>query len=224
MDRISSSIKAAGFLFLFEVEAGGIVTEHYYSKKPNVDSAPQTWHAQLRDETYTFTSDKGVFSKGEVDFGSRLIVEKFKEPEIKGDILDLGCGYGPIGIALAHAYSTRRVVLSDVNERALFLANKNKDQNHINNISVINSIGFSELMHYTFAAIVTNPPIRAGKKVIYTMFRDAKEVLKKNGQLWVVIQKKQGAPSAKVELQEVFGNVTIVSRSRGFFILRSTNT
>src|SRR5699024_8098888 len=104
----------------------------------------------------------------------------------------------------------------------LLITAKNTKQNHINNISIINSNGLAEVMHYTFAAIVTNPPIRAGKKVIYAMFRDARTVLKQNGQLWVVIQKKQGAPSAKAELQKIFGNVVIVSRSKGYLILRAT--
>src|SRR5699024_1894639 len=100
---------------------GGMMSEHYYSEKPNVDRAPQTWHARLRGKTYTFTSDRGVFSKNEVDFGSQLIIEQFREPQAEGDILDLGCGYGPIGITLGYTHDTRRVVLTDVNERALFL-------------------------------------------------------------------------------------------------------
>lgn len=198
------------------------MTDHYYSEKPNVDRAPQTWRVQLRGETYTFTSDRGVFSKNEIDFGSHLMIEQFKEPQIEGDILDLGCGYGPIGITLAYTYNTRHVVLTDVNERALLLAEQNKRQNYINNISIKQSDGLSEVMNRTFAAIVTNPPIRAGKKVIYKMFHDAKDVLKDGGQLWVVIQKKQGAPSAKAELQKIFGNVAIVSRNKGYYILKAT--
>ena len=201
-----------------------MVTEHYYSKKPTIDSAPQTWNVQLLGESFTFTSDKGVFSKGGVDFGSRLLIEHFKEPKTKGDILDLGCGYGPIGIALASAHKNRHVILSDVNERALHLATQNKDINHIDNISVVNSDGLSDMMDHTFAAIVTNPPVRAGKKLIYTMFRDSWKVLKEQGQLWAVIQKKQGAPSAKAELQHVFGDVIIVARSKGYYILRATKS
>lgn len=199
-----------------------MMSEHYYSEKPNVDRAPQTWHARLRGKTYTFTSDRGVFSKNAVDFGSQLMIEQFREPQVAGDILDLGCGYGPIGITLAYTYDTRHVVLTDVNERALLLTKQNIQQNHINNISIIQSNGLSEVMNRTFAAVVTNPPIRAGKKVIYKMFRDAKDVLKDGGQLWVVIQKKQGAPSAKAELQNIFGNVDIVSRDKGYYILQAT--
>lgn len=199
-----------------------MVTEHYYSKKPTIDSSPQTWNVQLLGETFKFTSDKGVFSKGGVDFGSRLLIEHFKEPQIEGDILDLGCGYGPIGIALASKHKNRHVILSDVNERALLLATQNKKLNLTDNISVINSNGLSEIMNQALAAIVTNPPIRAGKKVIYEMFRNSRKVLREKGQLWVVIQKKQGAPSAKTELQRIFGDVTIVSRNKGYYILRAT--
>lgn len=198
------------------------MTEHYYSKNPKIDSAPQTWEFLLRGQTFTFTSDRGVFSKREVDFGSRQIIEHFQEPLVEGDILDLGCGYGPIGITLAHTYNTRHVILTDINERALLLAEQNKKQNHIRNITIINSDGLSEIKDCAFASIVTNPPIRAGKKVIYTMFRDAKSVLKEKGQFWVVIQKKQGAPSAKEALQKIFGNVTVVTRNKGYFILQAT--
>lgn len=198
------------------------MTEHYYAKKPSVDSAPQTWSVQLRGKTFTFTSDRGVFSKNEIDAGSRYLIEQFQAPPIEGDFLDLGCGYGPIGIALARTYKYREVLLSDVNERALSLAEQNKRQNGIENISIIKSDGLEEVKSRSFSAIITNPPIRAGKRVVYTMFHDALSTLKKGGQLWVVIRKKQGAPSAERELAKLFNNVTVVGRNKGFFILRST--
>src|SRR5699024_3896835 len=115
---------------------GGMMSEHYYSEKPNVDRAPQTWHARLRGKTYTFTSDGGVFSKNAVDFGSQLMIEQFREPQVAGDSLALGRGYGPIGITLAYAYDTRHVGLTDVIARALLLTKQNIQRNHTNNISI----------------------------------------------------------------------------------------
>lgn len=198
------------------------MTEHYYAKKPDIESAPKTWHARLRGESFTFTTDNGVFSKGGIDFGSRFMIETFHAPPINGDFLDLGCGYGAIGIVLARVFQNRSVLLSDVNERALFLADQNKRQNCTDNVSILNKDGLDDIKSFSFSAIVTNPPIRAGKKVVYAMFHDAKCLLKENGQLWVVIQKKQGAPSAQKELAKLFDNVSIVARSKGYFILRAT--
>src|SRR6478735_48136 len=105
------------------------MSEHYFSQQPQSKSSPKSWSYQLRDRQYTFTSDAGVFSRNEVDYGSKLLVEQFNEPSIAGDFLDLGCGYGPIGIALADSYQNRHVLMADVNERALELAQKNAAKN-----------------------------------------------------------------------------------------------
>src|SRR5690606_30967544 len=105
------------------------------------------------DKNYTFTSDTNVFSKGKIDFGSRVLIETFEEPAIDGDFLDLGCGYGPIGISLAGTYPNRHVVLADVNERALSLAEKNANANHVSNVEVIRSDRFSNLEGRKFAAV-----------------------------------------------------------------------
>ncbi|WP_099156805.1 class I SAM-dependent methyltransferase [Virgibacillus ndiopensis] len=199
------------------------MTEHYFSQKPQSKSSPKTWKYQLKGNSYTFTSDYGVFSKNEVDFGSRLLIETFKEPNVNGDLLDLGCGYGPIGITLAKNYGNRNVILADVNERALGLAEHNAKLNHVKNVSFVKSDRFSNLMNHKFAAILTNPPIRAGKKVVHAMFEESKQALGEHGELWVVIQKKQGAPSAKEKLYDLFGNVEVVVRDKGYFILRAVN-
>ncbi|UJL46535.1 class I SAM-dependent methyltransferase [Virgibacillus sp. NKC19-16] len=199
------------------------MAEHYYSQQPQSKSSPKTWNYQLRTRLYTFTSDVGVFSKNEVDFGSRLLIEQFREPAILGDFLDLGCGYGPIGIVLADHFPDRNVMLSDINERAITLTRKNAALNRIDNVECIQSDQFSNLVSRSFAAIVMNPPIRAGKKVVHQLFEGAKAALHDNGELWVVIQKKQGAPSAKSKLEDLFGSVEIVARDKGYFILRAVN-
>lgn len=111
----------------------------------------------------------------------------------------------------------------DVNERALALAVKNAGVNNQTNTEVVRSDRLSGLSGRKFAAILTNPPIRAGKQVVHQMFEDAKEALLADGQLWVVIQKKQGAPSAMDKIEALFGNVDVVAKSKGYYILRALN-
>ncbi|WP_087975034.1 class I SAM-dependent methyltransferase [Oceanobacillus rekensis] len=197
------------------------MSEHYFSNKPQSKTSPRTWTYQLRGQEYTFTSDVGVFSKNEVDFGSKLLIEHFQEPDISGELLDLGCGYGPIGISLAGSFKDRTVVMADVNERALALAEKNSSGNKLDNTIVIQSDRFSNLGDKSFAAILTNPPIRAGKKVVHQMFEESLGALRPNGELWVVIQKKQGAPSAIKKIEELFENVEVVTKNKGYYILRA---
>lgn len=199
------------------------MSEHYFSEKPQTKSSPKTWKYQLRNIIYTFTSDTNVFSKNQVDFGSRVLIESFKEPFASGDFLDFGCGYGPIGIALAGSFAKRQVVMSDVNERATVLASENAERNGLSNIEVVNSDRFSNLEGRKFAAVITNPPIRAGKKMVHGMFEDAKNALVDSGELWVVIQKKQGAPSAEKKMVELFGNVEVVTKKKGYLILKAVN-
>ncbi|WP_413775138.1 class I SAM-dependent methyltransferase [Gracilibacillus pellucidus] len=192
--------------------------DQYFSQSPDVESNPQTWVYELRGRKFTFTTDNGVFSKSEVDFGSRVLIEAFDMPDIKGPILDIGCGYGPISLSLAAAYPERSVVGVDVNGRALELAKKNAEQNSVKNVSFKESDILAKITDQRFAAILTNPPIRAGKQVVHQMFEEAKEALMPNGELWVVIQKKQGAPSAKKKLAELFAEVEVVTKAKGYFI------
>ncbi|MDN4527209.1 class I SAM-dependent methyltransferase [Fictibacillus fluitans] len=194
---------------------------HYYSENPDAKSNPKTWTFVLRDRELKFTSDAGVFSKKEVDFGSRLLIEEFVFPSISGDCLDVGCGYGPIGLALAKEEESRRFLMVDVNERALELTRENAKKNGITNVEARKSNLFDGVQESEFAAILTNPPIRAGKKVVHQLFEDSYGKLQTNGELWIVIQKKQGAPSAIDKLESVFDEVETVSKSKGYFIIRA---
>ncbi|PJZ02249.1 class I SAM-dependent methyltransferase [Bacillus vallismortis] len=198
------------------------MSEHYYSDKPSVKSNKQTWSFRLRDKDFMFTSDSGVFSKKEVDFGSRLLIDSFEEPEVEGGILDVGCGYGPIGLSLANAFKDRTIHMIDVNERAVELSNENAEQNGITNVKIYQSDLFSNVdSAETFASILTNPPIRAGKKVVHAIFEKSAEHLKTSGELWIVIQKKQGAPSAIEKLEELFGEVSVVQKKKGYYIIKA---
>ena len=197
------------------------MAEHYYSKNQSVDSKPKFWDFQLRDFQFRFKSDNGVFSKSEVDFGSRVLIDSFNIPEIDGPVLDVGCGYGPIGLTLAKLMPTRMVHMIDVNERALELSRENAHLNQISNVKVYESDRLLKVEQNGFASIVTNPPIRAGKQTIFEIYEQSFEKLSVGGTLWVVIQKKQGAPSTMDKLESLFGNVELVTKEKGYFILLS---
>ena len=193
---------------------------HYYTNNVDAHSDEKSFNYRLRGYDFRFTTDVGVFSKKEVDFGSRLLIESFTVPEVEGDILDVGCGYGPIGLSLAKSYENRNIHMVDVNHRALELAKRNAKNNNILNVSIYESYCY-EGVKGKFAAILSNPPIRAGKKGVHGILEEAQHHLVDGGELWVVIQKKQGAPSAKKKMEEVYGNCEVISKDKGYFILRS---
>jgi 16S rRNA (guanine1207-N2)-methyltransferase len=196
--------------------------QHYYSKDPQVESNPRKWNFTLRNINFQFTSDSGVFSKKEVDFGSSLLIESFEDdPTSKGPILDMGCGYGPIGLSIAETHKNRVVHMVDVNERAIELSEKNAQLNNINNVKIYSSDLFVAVNEKEFSAILSNPPIRAGKNVVHEILSGSYEKLCNGGTLWVVIQKKQGAPSAFDKMKEVFGNAEVVEKKKGYQIIKS---
>ncbi|MGA9517397.1 class I SAM-dependent methyltransferase [Trichococcus shcherbakoviae] len=199
------------------------MSNHYYTKNPETESKETSWTFPLRGREFRFISDSGVFSKRTVDFGSHLLIESFRlNEEVAGDILDVGCGYGPMGLALAHAYPTRLVEMVDVNERAMSLARRNAEANNIRNVKVYESNTYDQVPEgRQFAAIVSNPPIRAGKQVVHRILSEAHTHLLPGGTLTVVIQKKQGAPSAEQKMLDVFGNVEIIARDKGYWIIQS---
>lgn len=196
------------------------MSDHYYSQKPNVASDPKIWSYELQGHSFRFKTDNGVFSKSEVDFGSRLLIETFVPTNIEGPILDVGCGYGPIGLSMAKQFPNHTIHMVDVNERALMLAQENAQLNHIQNVNIYKSNSFDKVKERGFSAILTNPPIRAGKKVVTDILDRSYEYLKPGGELWVVIQKKQGAPSAKKRIEECFQNVEVVKKDKGYYILK----
>lgn len=196
------------------------MSEHYYSEKPLSNHVTQTWSDDLLGHSFTFTSGAGVFSKGNVDFGTKTLIDTFVAPEVEGKLLDLGCGYGPIGITLAHHFPERQVVMVDVNERAILLAKENAERNNVNNVAISQGNGLRHVAD-TFASILTNPPIRAGKEVVFRFYRESEALLVSGGELWVVIQKKQGAPSTLKYLETLFPFVEVRNKARGYFIIRA---
>ena len=198
-----------------------LLSEHYYSRNQKVESDPKYWEFTLRNQLFRFKTDNGVFSKKEVDFGSRVLIEAFKMPDVDGPVLDVGCGYGPIGLSIAKNYPERIVHMIDVNERAIELAKVNAGQNSVHNVDIYESDTLTNVKESNFAAILTNPPIRAGKKTVHAIFKQSHEHLVACGELWVVIQKKQGAPSAIEKLKELFTTVETIDKSKGYFIIRA---
>jgi len=197
------------------------MSNHYYSEKPTVESDRRTWTFQLRDFLFTFQSDRGVFSKNEVDFGSRLLIETFLPPDVSGDYLDVGCGYGPIGLSLAKSFN-KQVDMIDINERAIELAKDNAALNKVENVNIFQSNQFENISEdRKYAAVLTNPPIRAGKQVVHSIFEKSFEHLEQEGELWIVIQKKQGAPSAMDKLNEMFNEVEVVEKKKGYYIIKA---
>ena len=147
---------------------------HYYTNNVNARSDEKDFGYTLRGCNFKFTTDIGVFSKREVDFGSRLLVESYTAPEVDGNILDVGCGYGPIGLSLAKSYVNRNIHMVDVNQRALELSKKNAQDNGISNATMYESFCYDGV-EGEFAAILSNPPIRAGKKVVHAIIEEASE-------------------------------------------------
>jgi 16S rRNA (guanine1207-N2)-methyltransferase len=197
------------------------MSDHYYSNKPQTESKPRQWKFTLLGHVFTFETDAGVFSKSEVDFGSRVLIDAFDMPEAAGDVLDVGCGYGPIGLSIAKANPERYVHMMDINTRALSLAEKNAKLNGIQNVRIFESDGLAAAGNIQAAAILTNPPIRAGKETIFRFYDESYEKLVKDGELWVVIQKKQGAPSTVSHLEEKFSEVEVVEKKKGYWIIKA---
>ncbi|MFC4652687.1 class I SAM-dependent methyltransferase [Lactococcus nasutitermitis] len=193
-------------------------TNMYYEDNRDLAHDIQTLNVQLLDIPLRFSTDAGVFSKNAIDYGSRVLLENY-EPKMAKTLLDVGCGYGVLGITLAKKYDLN-VTMIDVNSRALDLATKNVFDNSVKNAKVEQS-DIYEAVSEKFDSIISNPPIRAGKEVVHSILEGAYEHLNLAGTLTIVIQKKQGAPSAQKKMQEVFGNCEIMTKDKGYYILQS---
>lgn len=198
------------------------MTNYYYTHNPDVVHDEKQWNFEIFNHDFKFTTDNGVFSKRTLDYGSRTLLAAFDPTALPaGAILDLGTGYGPIGMALAYQSPERQVDMVDVNELALSLARKNTALNQIDNVNIFTSDCYEQVTATDYAAIVTNPPVRAGKAVVDAMLTGALTHLTVGGTLTVVLQKKQGAPSAKKLMTTTFGNCTIIKKDKGYYILQS---
>lgn len=192
--------------------------DHYYTSQPQSAHKPGSASLEYRGHKLVFETDSGVFSRDGIDFGTELLLNALPDG-LCGDVLDMGCGYGAIGVSVGKAYPAVRVVMSDVNERACGLARLNSASNGVG-ATVLEGDGYSALHDERFSYIIQNPPIRAGKAVIYAMFAEAARRLESGGELWLVIRKQQGAPSAVSYLKTLFASVVTANKKAGYWVLR----
>jgi 16S rRNA (guanine1207-N2)-methyltransferase len=191
--------------------------DHYYTENPNSAHDERRIALQALGNDLTFVTDAGVFSRDGLDRGTEVLLEAL--PPLEGRVLDLGCGWGAVGVALGKRYPALDIVMTDINSRAVELARRNLAENGVT-AAVLQGDGF-DAVEGRFDAIVTNPPIRAGKAVIYGLFARARDYLEPDGALYVVIHKQQGAPSALKYLKEIYSRAETVDRASGFHVLRA---
>ena len=193
------------------------MSEHYYTKDPVSAHDERTIHVRALGTEAVFTTDAGVFSRDDLDDGTRILLEAL--PELNGRVLDLGCGWGPVGVLLKKTRPALDIVMTDVNSRAVSLAERNLKANGAR-AEVVQGDGYENVTG-KFTAVITNPPIRAGKAAIYGFFHDAKEHLEPDGRLFIVIRKQQGAPSALKFLKEEYASAKVISREKGFWVIEA---
>lgn len=191
----------------------------YFTNDNSIPSKLVKTKAVVLNNSFIFYTDNGVFSKDGLDFGSRLLLENIPLTEIGESLLDVGCGYGVFGIVLNKILGVK-VTMCDVNRRALHLAEKNIKENKCSDCSVIESSCYQNI-NSKYSTIITNPPIRAGKKVVYEILEGAKDYLLPGGRLFFVVRKEQGAKSIISDMQKIY-NVEVLERKKGFFIIKCT--
>ena len=189
---------------------------HYFSND-EVKSELHLIKVKIFDREYSFYTDNGVFSKGKLDFGTRTLLESIPLNDIKGKVLDVGCGYGVIDIILSKLTNASYEGV-DVNRRALHLADMNAKLNNISNIKFYESNCY-ENVNDKYDVMITNPPIRAGKKIVYDIVMNARNHLIDDGVLYIVIRKEQGAKSMIRDLEEYY-ITEVINKNKGFFIIK----
>ena len=197
---------------------------HYFQDDPNLASNIKEISFEINGITMKLLTDNGVFSKSNVDEGSYAFLKVLLPLDLGNTILDLGCGYGTIGLTLAKAHEQARITLADVNPRAVALCKRNAELLSLSPRVTILQSDIYEKIEGPYDSIVVNPPIRAGKAVTYRMYEEAKQYLIDGGSLYIVIRKAQGAPSASKYIESIFGNITLLKRDKGYYIYRATKS
>jgi len=188
--------------------------EHYYSEKQTSKLRIKEIEVTLRGNKLKFYTGSGVFSIGQIDKGTKLLIEaSIIQPNWK--ILDLGCGYGAIGISIAKAFPLAHITMTDINERAIKLARMNIELNNLKNIELIKSNLYQNIQE-KFDTIITNPPQLAGRKICFEIIEKAKDHLEKEGLLQLVARHNKGGKELEKKMNEVFGNVEEIAKKGGY--------
>jgi len=195
--------------------------EQYFAARPKSRRRPAEVRPLIRGHAFRFRTDAGVFSGDEIDRGTELLLEAVEIGPCEL-ILDLGCGYGVIGIVAARLSEGGHVILTDVNERAVALARKNVAANGAGNAEVRLGNLYEPVVDLAFDHILCNPPIRAGRGVVDRIVAEAPTHLLEGGRLWLVARTRQGADSLRGRMADAFGTAEIVKRGSGFKVLRAT--
>ena len=197
---------------------------HYFQDDPNLVSNIKEITFEINGLTMKLLTDNGVFSKNNVDEGSYAFLKVLLPLDLGNHILDLGCGYGTIGLTLAKAHEEARITLAAVNPRAVALCASNAELLNLSQRVTILQSDIYEKIEGPYDSIVVNPPIRAGKTVTYRMYEEAKQYLIDGGSLYIVIRKAQGAESASRYIETIFGNITLLKRDKGYYIYRAVKS
>ena len=197
---------------------------HYFKDDPNLASNIKQINFEVNGISMRLLTDNGVFSKNKIDEGSFAFLKVLLPLNLGNNILDLGCGYGTLGLTLAMAKKEARVTLADINPRALNMCRKNAELLNLSQRVTILQSDIYEKIEGPYDSIVVNPPIRAGKAVTYRMYEEAIQYLIDGGSLYIVIRKAQGAPSASKYIEQIFGNITLLKRDKGYYIYRATKS
>ena len=198
------------------MESKETLKAHYFINDDNLKSNIKEYKVIINDNEFKFKTDNGVFSKDELDFGTRLLIDTVLKENISGDVLDLGCGYGAIGIVLNKILSVK-VDMIDINKRAIHLAKMNIKENGCLNINAYVSDGYSDVKN-KYNYIISNPPIRVGKEKLYNLINESQKYLIDNGKIFLVIRKEQGAKTFIKDFLEKF-NIEILEKKKGFYII-----
>jgi 16S rRNA (guanine1207-N2)-methyltransferase len=190
-------------------------TEHYYTVKPGSLSQPVIYEDTLRKIPLKLWTDHGVFSRGHTDLGTKQLIAAMDLTDA-ARILDLGCGYGVIGIVAAKLAPAAHVILTDLNERAVQLARRNLETNAVPNAEVREGAGFDPVAEETFDVILTNPPIRTGNALVFSLIAGAAQHLAPGGRLYLVARTKQGARTFANEMGRHFTNVRQAGQGSGY--------
>jgi len=191
---------------------------HYFAAHPKSKMSFGIIHTYLRGKSFEFLTASGVFSKKHVDLGTRLLIESMVLPQ-EGCVLDIGCGYGAVGIAAATFNPDLRVIMVDVNERAVRLARQNAEKNYVSNVEVKRGYLYEPVKDLVFNCVLSNPPVSAGMETVKAIISEAPAHMAKKATFQMVVKSKIGGKRLLMVFEEAFGNVKILARKSGYRVL-----